>query len=237
MGGDEISWIPTLFGIAASLFGFYFITAFAPHVYRILRPSIVEYPWDECSGEESQKLNQTVVFAASYNPPHHGHIRMLEYLSRRYKKVIAVVGFNPKKKYLVSPEERADLLREMLKSRAQNVTVEVVEGYIWRYAKRIGASIFFRGIRSWEKDGRDERHLQMLNTWGPLLYGPLAIPIPTIYIEGDPRYNHVSSTLIRSICDSHRDTAEQNESIEASLSELVPSEVAEKVAKLYGAKQ
>ncbi len=281
MGGNETSWIPTLFGIAASALVFFFITVLAPHIYRIIRPSIVGYPWDECSGEESKKLNQTVVFAASYNPPHHGHIRMLEYLSKKYIQVIAVVGFNPKKKYLVSPEERANLLREMLKSRAQNVTVEgtsftsieirypfkpgqsyngsslslkecfsscflfffdatkslVVEGYIWRYAKRIGASLFFRGIRSWEKDGSDERHLQILNTWGPLLYGPLAIPIPTLYIEGDPRYNHVSSTLIRSICESHKDNSEQNEIVTASLSELVPSEVAEKVAKLYGAKQ
>lgn len=119
----------------------------------------------------------------------------------------------------------------------------VVEGYIWRYAKRIDATLFFRGIRSWEKDGRDERHLQILNTWGPLLYGPLTKPIPTIYIEGDPRYNHVSSTLIRSICDrssdsdSNSNSAEQTKNTEASLSELVPSEVAGKVAKLYGAKR
>ena len=117
----------------------------------------------------------------------------------------------------------------------------MVDGYIWRYAKRVGATLFFRGIRSWEKDGSDERHLQMLNTWGPLLYGPLAIPIPTIYIEGDPKYNHVSSTLIRNICDnstsssgSDSNSVEQNKNIVASLSELVPSEVAGKVAKLYG---
>lgn len=116
----------------------------------------------------------------------------------------------------------------------------MVDGYIWRYAKRIGATIFFRGIRSWEKDGRDERHLQILNTWGPLLYGPLAIPIPTIYIEGDPKYNHVSSTLIRSICDARKSGSNDDEMIknmEASLSELVPSEVAGTVAKLYGTKR
>ncbi len=115
----------------------------------------------------------------------------------------------------------------------------MVEGYIWRYAKRIGSTLFFRGIRSWEKDGRDERHLQILNTWGPLLYGPLTKPIPTIYIEGDPRYNHVSSTLIRTICDRSSDSnsVEQTKNTEASLSELVPAEVAGKVAKLYGTKR
>jgi phosphopantetheine adenylyltransferase len=32
----------------------------------------------------------------------------------RYGKVIAVVGMNPNKKYLVSPEERVQLIRSML---------------------------------------------------------------------------------------------------------------------------
>lgn len=218
-----------------------------PHIYRILKPSIVAYPWDEgrnrknreeSAGAATSTSTATVVFAASYNPPHYGHLRMLEYLSTKYGRVIAVVGFNPNKKYPVSPEERADLLREMLKLKPQteHVVVEVVEGYIWRYAKRVGATLFFRGIRSWEKDGKDERFLQILNTWGPLLYGPLAIPIPTVYIEGDPKYNHVSSTLIRSICDigGGEKEDEQTRSTEALLSELVPAEVARKVATFYG---
>jgi cytidyltransferase-like protein len=315
---DDTTSVSVLLGIAAGLLGLFWSVILAPHIYRILRPSIVAYPWDEGSKsndnntkeETNKKNNQTVVFAASYNPPHRGHLRMLEYLSKKYDRVIAVVGFNPDKKYPVSPEERAGLLREMLKSRTENVTVEgewwqclclacvwfllclivwkivdlargyplwntssscpittvvskyivfhrarsfggsflpsflcrinaslVVDGYIWRYSKRVHATLFFRGIRSWEKDGEAEQYLQILNTWGPLVYGPLAIPIPTIYIEGDPKYNHVSSTLIRSICDSSSSGGdEQTKNTEASLSELVPSVVAGKVAKLYGAK-
>ena len=127
--------------------------------------------------------------------------------------------------------------------------ITVVDGYIWRYAKRVGATLLFRGIRSWEKDGNDERILQILNTWGPLLYGPLYVPIPTVFIEGDPKYNHVSSTLIRTICcrsktsnstdgqQQQQSVEEQKKNKEASLSELVPSHVVEKVAKLYGTKQ
>jgi pantetheine-phosphate adenylyltransferase len=261
MGYDDEATIGSVLAIAAGLLVLSWTLILAPHVYRIAKPSIVAYPWDDDDSIKQRKSNdgdskttkqsstttvigRTVIFAASYNPPHNGHLRILKYLSGKYEKVIAVVGFNPDKKYLVSPEDRACLLREMLKSRTENVTVEVVEGYIWRYAKRIGATRFFRGIRSWEKDGSDERVLQILNTWGPLLYGPLAIPIPTIYIEGDPRYNHVSSTLIRTICRSKRgysgdedDDDEQAKIIEGPLAELVPSEVAGKVAKLYGGKQ
>ena len=44
---------------------------------------------------------------------------------RRYKKVIAVVGFNPNKKYAVTPQQRVDLLRDMLQTTsANNVSVE-----------------------------------------------------------------------------------------------------------------
>ena len=123
MGDADSIPLSTLLGIVAGLFGIFWTMVLAPHVYRILRPSIVAYPWDESNSSSDQEMS-TVVFAASYNPPHHGHLRMLEYLSKKYDKVIAVVGFNPNKKYLVSPEERAGLLREMLQSRTKNVTVE-----------------------------------------------------------------------------------------------------------------
>jgi hypothetical protein len=46
----------------------------------ILSPTIIGYPWEE----GSDKQNKTVILAGSYNPPHLGHLAMLEYLSKRY---------------------------------------------------------------------------------------------------------------------------------------------------------
>lgn len=111
-------------------------------------------------------------------------------------------------------------------------THSAVSGYIWRFAKKEGASYFFRGIRSWEKDGTDERSLQILNTWGPLILGP-TWPVPTIYLEGKPEFNHVSSTLIRSIC---RGGATADGSSTEALSSLVPTNVSERVTVLYSRK-
>ena len=108
----------------------------------------------------------------------------------------------------------------------------VVHGYIWRFAKRVDASIFFRGIRTWEKDGTEERSLALLNTWGPILLGPLVWPIPTIYLEGDPKYNHVSSTLIRDICNKTND-----ESTQKILNELVLEKNSTTIAELYCVKR
>lgn len=86
-------------------------------VKPILFPSIIAFPWQDSDGT-TQKLDETVILAGSYNPPHLGHLAMLQYLSRRYKRVIAVVGFNPNKKYLVSPEQRRSLLEKMIQSTA-----------------------------------------------------------------------------------------------------------------------
>jgi phosphopantetheine adenylyltransferase len=48
--------------------------------------------------------------------------------SLRYGHVVAVVGWNSNKKYLVMPEERATLLRKMLEGSTEDVSNVRVEG-------------------------------------------------------------------------------------------------------------
>ena len=130
-----------------------------------------------------------------------------------------VIGMNPNKQYAVSPEQRANLLRQVV---PPNVQVQVVQGYIWRTVKPLGASLFVRGIRTWERDGKEERTLQIQNTWGPLLLGPLWWPLPTIFLEGQPEFHHISSTLVRQVAGR------------AALEGLVPDAIVDEVLRLYG---
>ena len=109
---------------------------------------------------------------------------------------------------------------------------EVETGYIWRYGKRQNAKLFIRGIRTWAADGAEERHLQILNSWGPLLLGPVW-PLKTIFLEGDPRYRHVSSTVVRQICADMKQgnaTAGNDE----RLLKLVPKCVLDQIVDAYG---
>mmetsp|Transcript_24781 Transcript_24781/g.44824 ORF Transcript_24781/g.44824 Transcript_24781/m.44824 type:complete len:242 (-) Transcript_24781:63-788(-) len=93
-----------------------FVYAALSLILPIVKPKIIEYPWKlpTLSRIRARDKEKVVILAGSYNPPHNGHLAMLEYLSQRYGQVIAVVGMNPNKKYLVSPEERVELIQSML---------------------------------------------------------------------------------------------------------------------------
>ena len=89
----------------------------------------------------------------------------------------------------------------------------------------------YRGIRSWEKDGKEEHALHILNTWGPLVLGP-TWPIPSHYLEGQPEYNHISSTLIRNLLLG----AAQEDSrpiVKAELAKLIPEAIVDDTMALY----
>jgi len=138
------------------------------------------------------------IFAASFNPPHIGHLELLRALSSRYEAVHAVVSCNPSKAYAVTPEERRALLAVMAQTAGlANVKVAVHEGYVWRYAHAVGAECLYRGIRSWSADGVPERTLELLNIVGPLLLAPAGRPLRTRLLGADPRLAHVSSSAVR----------------------------------------
>lgn len=221
-------------------------------VYRVAFPLILSFPWStppENSRRRKREKEMTVVFAGSFNPPHWGHLVMLRYLADRYGRVICCIGVNPTKNYAVSPQVRAQILQDMLvlttSGACNNVQVAVVTGYIWRYARTQHAALFFRGVRTWTTDGPEERHLQILNSWGPLLLGRIW-PLRTIFLEGDPRYRDVSSTRTRTICDEirrirkdhgtdvkHSDDDNLSRLVD-ELVRLVPECVIDRIVEAYG---
>ncbi len=87
--------------------------------YQLNHPTILAFPWSSSSSSDRRKRkdkNIKVVFAGSFNPPHNGHLGMVEYLASRYKEVVVVIGVNPNKTYAVTPEQRAEILTKMIKT-------------------------------------------------------------------------------------------------------------------------
>ena len=153
---------------------------------------------EEASAEGAQRAEDRVLLAGSFSPPHLGHLAMLRYLSRRHRRVFAVIGVNPSKRAAVPAEVRCAMLRRMLEEEGlENVEAVTYAGYIWRFAIQEGCSVLYRGIRTWERDGRDERALHVLNQVGPVTIGR-TLPIPTRFIRALPEFRDVSSTRVRS---------------------------------------
>ena len=170
-----------------------------------------------------------VVLAGSMNPPHIGHLSLIRHLHRRHGRVLVAIGYNTSKSYAVTPEERADALRAMCEPYGMpGVSVHVVGGFVWRFAFAHGATALYRGVRGPE-DARDEVLLHLLNQLGPPTLG-MRWPLPTRFLQADPAFRHVSSTLVRTRCSECASEAAARE----QLSGLVPPGTESRVWALYG---
>jgi len=193
--------------------------------YLAFGAPVVRFPYPTVAAGERKG---TVVYAGSFNPPHLGHLAMIKHLTTAHEKVYVVIGVNPRKHQEVSPYVRRALLQQMLlplsrEQQSTDVEVRVISGYVWRFGLKVGAIRLYRGIRSWSKDGKEEKFLELLNIFGPPLLAR-RLPIRTGYIIADPRYAHVSSTLLRKLLGTG----------DPGFEELVPPGSAKAVRDAYG---
>mmetsp|Transcript_19661 Transcript_19661/g.55282 ORF Transcript_19661/g.55282 Transcript_19661/m.55282 type:complete len:231 (-) Transcript_19661:84-776(-) len=182
--------------------------------------------WDASTGSYPPprgKPTRTVVFAGSFNPPHAGHLEIIRYLAAAHKQVHVVIGVNPFKTYPVSAEVRKEIIEGMVQgSDLQNVQVHIWGDAIFKLAKLLGATALYRGLRSWEEDGKAERHLEVQNLCWPTL-SSCGTPMSTYYVEGPQAHKSTSSTLLRNRIKSGE-----------PINDIVPECVVQKVLGAYG---
>jgi pantetheine-phosphate adenylyltransferase len=130
------------------------------------------------------------VFTGSFDPPTRGHIDLIERCRRLFDRTIVAVGRNPEKMPMFTPEERVDILRELLGT-DEDVEVEAYDGLTMDYVKLRGADVIVKGIR----DGEDLRNeLRQANV------NMLAGDVETVFLFTTDQTALISSTLIRQIC-------------------------------------
>ncbi len=144
------------------------------------------------------------IFPGSFDPITNGHLDVVTRGIKLFDELIIAVGRSPVKNQLFSPEERVEMIDELIVDMPR-VSVESFEGLMVEYATARQASVVLRGLRSLT-DVQYEFQLAMTNR--------AVAGIETIFIMTSEQYGFTSSTLIREIA-----------SLGGDLSNLIPANV------------
>ena len=133
------------------------------------------------------------VYAGTFDPITVGHLDIIRRSMVFCSELIVAIGHNSAKKTLFSVEERAAHINSVLDSDRlfDKNSVDSFEGLLADYAKKVGANILIRGIRS-VSDFEYELTLAGVNK-------TLAPEIETIFLPTSPNLAVVSSSMVKEI--------------------------------------
>lgn len=137
--------------------------------------------------EHGKKL--VAVFPGTFDPVTLGHVDLIQRGARLFPRLIVGVGHNPEKSALFAPDERVEMIAELIRDMA-NVSVESYDGLTMAFVRRVGAGALLRGIRD-SADLRDELLFANAN----LIVGD----IETVFLMTTDQNALTSSALIKQI--------------------------------------
>jgi len=160
-----------------------------------------------------QKKFTRAIFPGSFDPITNGHLDVIERGSKLFDELIIAVGRSPIKDALFTPEERMEMINEIIAD-IPRVSVESFDGLMVEYAKSKKADIILRGMRSLT-DVQYEFKLAMTNR--------SVAGIETVFVMTSAEYGFTSSTLIREVA-----------SLGGDVSKLVPPIVCKHLRQRLG---
>ena len=130
------------------------------------------------------------IYPGSFDPFTNGHLDILKSGAEIFDKIIIAVSYNMNKKGFLSVDERVELIRKSV-SNFKNVEVDSFEGLTVEYARKRGANVLLRGLRT-SFDFEYELQLSQANN---AMYKDLK----TVFFITKPEYNFISSSMVREI--------------------------------------
>jgi len=152
------------------------------------------------------------IFPGSFDPITNGHLDVINRAIKLFDELIIAVGRSPVKNQLFTPEERVEIIAELIGD-MPGVSVESFDGLTVEYAAKKKADVILRGLRSLT-DVQYEFQLAMTNR--------AVAGIETVFIMTSEQYGFTSSTLIREVA-----------SLGGNLSNLIPPGVYERLKKRF----
>lgn len=156
------------------------------------------------------------IFPGTFDPITNGHMDVVERGRKLFDELIIAVGRSPIKNSLFSPEERVEMIAELIADMPR-VLVESFDGLTVEYAAKRKADVILRGLRSLT-DVAYEFKLAMTNR--------AVAGIETVFVMTSAEYGFTSSTLIREVA-----------SLGGDVSNLVPKTVYRRLQHRLGNSQ
>ena len=148
------------------------------------------------------------IFPGSFDPITNGHLDVISRGMKLFDELIIAVGRSPVKNQLFTPEERVEMIAELITD-MPSVSVECFDGLTVEYAAERKADVILRGLRSLT-DVQYEFQLAMTNR--------AVAGIETVFVMTSEQYGFTSSTLIREIA-----------TLGGDLSNLIPENVRDRL--------
>jgi pantetheine-phosphate adenylyltransferase len=130
------------------------------------------------------------VCPGSYDPVTLGHVDVIRRAAGLYDEVVVAVLHNPAKHGTFSPQERCDLILESCGD-LPGVRVETfADRLLVDVCRDVGAGAIVKGLRG----GTDFAYELPMAHMNRHLTG-----IETVFLPGDPRFEHISSSLVKEV--------------------------------------
>jgi pantetheine-phosphate adenylyltransferase len=130
------------------------------------------------------------VCPGSYDPVTLGHADVIRRAAGLYDEVVVAVLHNPAKHGTFTPDERRDLILDACGDLA-NVRVELFANRLLvDVCRDVGATAIVKGLRG----GTDFAYELPMALMNRHLTG-----VETVFLPGDPRFEHISSSLVKEV--------------------------------------
>ncbi len=130
------------------------------------------------------------VCPGSFDPVTLGHLDVVRRAGALFDEVVVAVLTNPAKKPMFALDDRLEMLSESLAGVDGVRVVAVSGGLLVDFCREVGAVAVVKGLRS----GTDFAYELPMALMNRHLSG-----LETVFLPGEPRYEHVSSSLIKEV--------------------------------------
>lgn len=133
---------------------------------------------------------RVAIYPGSFDPFTKGHLDILQRAAALFDHIIVGVLVHPAKKCLFSPEERVEMISEVVKEN-ENIRVIHFNGLLVDFCRSVGACAIIRGLRAVSDY---EYELQMFS-----VNHQLSSTTETVFLMSSPKFSFLSSSIAKEV--------------------------------------